>query len=247
VFDLGGVSMRNASLSAALVGATLLAALGGCAHRPPPPPPTPSGSLADVGPRLDNYSQATVPIDGLIVVSGDNFTTPDGKQMGRKGRGLSFAAAMGKFTGVKIEDETQSGGTLAAGAERLAVGPAGDLVVIAYGYGDVAAKTKPADFRKTLQTMIQAAHARGAAVYVVAPPPTTGKLSLLAEPFRAAVRDLAATNGAGMIDLTPPPVKITIKPGATPPPQPSPPATVDPIATAGEVAQHVKLAPARGS
>jgi hypothetical protein len=237
--------MRNASLSAALLGATLFALLGGCAHRPPPPAPAPSGSLADVGPRLDNYSQATVPIDGLIVVSGDNFIVSDGKEKGRKGRGLSFAAAIGKFTGVRVEDETRSGGTLADGAERLAAGPAGDLVVIAYGYGDVAAKTKVADFRKTLQTMIKTAHARGAAVYVVAPPPTTGKLSPLAEPFRAAVRDSAATNGAGMIDLTPAPIKTTTKPGATPPPQPSPPATVDPIATAGEVAQHVKLAPGR--
>ena len=66
--------MRNATLLALLVCAS---AVGGCLHRPPPPAPDqPSGLRSEIGPRLNNWSQATVPADGLIVVSGDDFVKP---------------------------------------------------------------------------------------------------------------------------------------------------------------------------
>ena len=243
--------MRNATLLALLVCAS---AVGGCLHRPPPPAPDqPSGLRSEIGPRLNNWSQATVPADGLIVVSGDDFVKPGvtpPRLKARKGSPpLDFAEVLARDVAVTVEDEAKAGATLKDGAVRLASGPAANLVVIDYGFGDAFAGTKPAAFRSDLQAMIQAAQARGAAVYVVVEPPTAAPLSKLTEPFRQAARDLAAANGAGLIDVAPPPkpgapaavvqVGVMTTPAKTP-------ADLDLSLIAGQVAQYVKVAPAAG-
>jgi hypothetical protein len=195
-----------------------------------------------------------VPADGLIVVSGDDFVKPGvtpPRLKARKGAPpLSFAEVLAKDTAVRVHDETKAGSTLEEGADRFALGPAPNLLVISYGFGDAFAGTKPAAFRHDLQAMIKGAQARGAAVYVVVEPPTAADLSKRTEPFRQATRDLAAANGAGLIDVAPPP-----KPGAPPAAvqvgvmttPAKTPADLDLSLIAGQVAQYVKVAPALGA
>jgi len=228
-----------------LIVLAAVAALGGCLHRPPAPPPAlKAGEAADVSPQLDNYSRATLPRDGSIVVAGDGFVAsakPGPKARKAPPKTLSLADALAEATSLKIVDQTRPGDTLAAGAARVSAGPPGALLVICFGYGDAAAKTTPAAFQSGLEQMIRLAHRRGAAVYVVAEPATTLKDSTAAEPFRAVVRLIGATEGAGVIDA--PPALATAALGPSP-------TRVQPAAAvrllAGLVSQYIRLAPPAG-
>jgi hypothetical protein len=182
--------------------------LAGCLH------PAPravlreaAGSAAEVGPRLDNYGQATAPRDGVIVVRGDDFLpappSQDASIKGRPGKSISLAEALARTTSLKVIDQEQAGETIADAEERLDEEPVGNLLVICYGFGDAVAQTNMAQFKATLRRMIRSAQARGAAVYLVVEPATTLPRSATVEPYRNAVRVVAGAEGAGVIDAPP--------------------------------------------
>jgi hypothetical protein len=240
--------MRRISVLSALASAGVFAAdLGGCAHRPPATQPTALiGSTADIGPKLSNYSQATVPANGLIVVAGDAFTAsasavePVAKSKSPKA--ATLAEALAKTTNVQTTDSMLPGETIAAGAERLRDELAGNLLVICYGYGDAKAKTPAAAFQHTFEHMIRTAHDRGAAVFVVVEPVKNSPLSANAEIYRNIVRVIAAAEGAGLIDAPKALAAAQMTPDKTSPLPRGAAAFIG-----GLVAQYVKVAPADGT
>ena len=221
--------------------------LAGCLHKPPEQAPMLKiGSAADVGPRLDNFSEVTIPADGSIVVAGDEFVRKADFFKAAKGKkpppSISLADAIAKATKLNIIDESRPADTIAAGAERVAAAAPGNLLVICYGFGDAQAKTAGPQFQSTLEGMIRHAHERGAAVYLVTEPATALPDSALVEPFRAIARTVGPLQGAGVIDAPPALVKATLGPSKT---RTQPVAAVKIIA--GLVAQYIKVSPAKGS
>ena len=231
----------------ALAAVALSLPLAGCLHRPPERAPALKiGSAADVGPRLDNFSEVTIPADGVIVVAGDGFVRKADFTKGAKGKkpppSISLADALAKATRLKVIDESRPADTITAGADRVAAAAPGNLLVICYGFGDAQVKTGSAQFQTTLERMIRHAHERGAAVYVVTEPATALPDSGLVEPFRAVARTVGPAEGAGVIDAPPALAKATLGPSKT---RTQPVAAVELLA--GLVAQYIKVSPAKGS
>ncbi len=201
------------------------------------------GSAADVGPRLDNVSESTVPANGVIVVATDGFVSKADVAKTEHGKkpppSVALAAALAKQTGLTVVDEGRPAETLAAGADRIAASPPGNLLILCYGFGDAQAKTSPAQFQSTLERTIRHAHDRGAAVYVVTEPATGLPDSPLVEPFRTVIRNVGPSEGAGVIDAPPALAKATLGPSKT---RTQPTAAVALIA--GLVAQYIKVSPA---
>jgi hypothetical protein len=139
-------------------------------------PPT----TAEVGPVLDNYGEAVIPANGLIVVQGDDLIYGVAEHSRRPGingssvhrTGVTITETMRQaLKPVTIVNQGYPGDTAAAGAERWAGTPAGNLTILSYGYGDAVAKTPVAEFDLALRTMVRRAHAQGAAVFLIPPPP----------------------------------------------------------------------------
>ena len=234
--------MRKTALTAVVV---LAVCVGGCAFRKPSPiiPTLRSGSAEEVGPRLSNYSEATVPRNGLIVVRSDDFVGAPAPLLKKKQKpigSINLADALSKASGLEVVDQSQPFETLENAAQRLKGAPVGNLVVISYGFGDAAAKSK-ADFRAALIAMIKDAHDRGAAVYLVVEPATALPLSAPVEAYRNIFRSVAAAEGAGLIDAP----AILQKAGRGPSQTAiQTKAAVDIIA--GNIATYIKVAPESG-
>ncbi len=89
--------------------------------------------------------------------------------------------------------------------------------------------------------MIDTAHKKGAAVYLVVEPASTTTLSVAAETYRNTFRAVAASEGAGLIDAP----AILLKAGWGPSRtaiQPKPAVEI----IAGSVAAYIKVAPKTG-
>jgi lysophospholipase L1-like esterase len=139
-------------------------------------PPT----AAEVGPVLDNYGEAVVPAHGLIVVQGDDLIYGVADHSRREGINGSTAHRTGvtitetlrqALKAVSIVNQGYPGDTAAMGAQRWADAPVGNLLILSYGYGDAVAKTPAADYELALRSMVQRAHAQGAAVFLIPTPP----------------------------------------------------------------------------
>ncbi len=234
--------MAHLNICKALSAAALLLLVAGCVHKPAPAALlVRPGLAADVGPHLSNYSEATVPANGVIVLRSDDFAGPDAASephKGRPARTVKLADALAAATGLKVVDQSMLGETIEAAAERLKTAPVGDLLVICYGFGDAAA-TDAGDFDATLTAMIEAAEAQGAAVYLVVEPVSGSKLSDAVEAYRNLTRSAGAAHGAGVIDANAGITKAEFGPGKS---AYQTPAAVKLIA--GSLAAYLKIAPA---
>lgn len=147
-------------------------------------------SAAQIGPEFNSYGEAVLPEQGLIVVQGDDMAYGVGVHPTRHRindaevgqASLTISQSLRHVLGdnrVRVENRGFPDDTVAESAQRWTGLEPGDLLVLAYGFGDMKAKTVPAAFADELRAMIRAAHARGAPVFVVSPP-------LLADPLMEA-------------------------------------------------------------
>ncbi len=176
----------------------------GCARRSEHRYFQPSGD--QIGPELNSYGEAVVPRRGLVVVQGDDLAY--GLATGRSRRiingadagqaAITISQALRKaLPGVQVENRGYPGDTVQASAARWAGRPPGDLLILCYGYGDPRAHTPISDYDDALTRMIAAAHARGAAVFVVAPMPSSDPLiDYDLASYRDQLADVARRNGA---------------------------------------------------
>jgi len=195
-------------------------ALGGCLSTLPPYRPA-VGALADVGPSLNAYSQATVPKAGLIVVEGDNLAYGEvlrGKAAHRGVGGVwqakaPFPEVLNGLLGVRVENRGEPGQTLAEGERLWSDKPCGNLLILAYGYSDAQRGVKAADFSAALSRRIAEAHAKGASVILVSPPHFRSKrVERSAEALRTALKAAQTSQGVGLVDLAPILAKIDPRP-----------------------------------
>jgi lysophospholipase L1-like esterase len=174
-------------LPALLTVPVLLAALTACAHGSMPTSsryfqPTPD----QIGPEFNTYGEAVLPEHGLIVVQGDDLAYgvglhPTNNRINDADVGqasLTISENLRHVLGakrVRVENRGFPGDTVADSAERWAdMGP-GDLLILAYGFGDMKAHTSSTDFLNGLRAMVRKAHARGAAVFIVTAPQLADK------------------------------------------------------------------------
>jgi hypothetical protein len=167
----------------------LLALLAACAHAP-----SPTGgaryfqATADqIGPETNSYGEAVLPEHGLIVVQGDDLAYGVGRhptahrindaEIGQAS--LTISQSLRKVLGarrVRIENRGFPGDSIADSAERWADMEPGNLLILAYGFGDLEAHTQAGVFQAKLRAMIKQARAQGAAVFVVTPPAVSDTL-----------------------------------------------------------------------
>jgi hypothetical protein len=182
-------------------------------------PPT----MAEVGPVLDNYGEAVVPAHGLIVARGDDLIYGVGRHSRRAGINGSSVARTGvtitetlrqALKRVTVVNQGYPQDTVISSAQRWADGPAPNLLILSYGYGDAAARTPPADYESALRDMVRRAHARGAAVFLIptplmaATPTTPGKtpkttpalVDSAIEPYRAVMRRIGQEENAEVFE-----------------------------------------------
>jgi hypothetical protein len=162
-----------------------------------------------IGPRLDNYGEAVLPLNGTIVVQGDDAVYGVVRD-GRRGPINGAAQPRGAVTltdtlqralpGVAVVNHGYPSDTAAESANRWADAPVGDLLILCLGYGDLQAKTPPTEYGEALRALIRRGKARGAAVFVILTPPATDpKLSGL-NGYRDAARTAAAEMGIDLFD-----------------------------------------------
>jgi hypothetical protein len=242
--------LRSRSLRA-VATAALAASLAGCiaaqpTHRYFQP------DASEVGPAANSFGEAVAPRHGLIVVQGDELAY--GLARGRSKHDINGAHAgqaattisdaLREVFGRKVEVENRGfpGDTVAASTARWAARPPGALLILAYGYGDMAAHTAPDAFRTALQALIRDAQAKGATVFVVLPPNFSDALmnSELA-PYRAVASDLAQHQGAEMFDAASSMSRIGVAPWKAVAQRPSVYAAI-----AGDMAPYIKVLPASG-
>jgi hypothetical protein len=202
------MKLRRSALPKLTVLAALTAAiLAACAHEPAPArffQPT----AEQIGPEFNSYGEAVLPDQGLIVVQGDDLAYGvaihptrhhiNDASVGQASRTISQSLrhVLGDNR-VRVENRGFPGDTVADSAKRWAGLEPGDLIVLAYGFGDMKAKTTPADFGEALRAQIRAAHARGAAVFVVTPPTVSDPLvEAKLAPYRWTADAVAGQEGA---------------------------------------------------
>lgn len=193
-------------LLAFVPAAALLAACAPLRTSSFPPP-----SADEIGPKLDNYGEAVLPPNGLVVLEGDDLAYGADPKAGRAAQGgapprqssASIGRTLQKVLGrrVKVETRASPGETISKGEARSADAPQGNLVILSYGYGDALAHTPAEVFGAALRQMIQAAHAQGAAVFLLVYPqlkdPTlNGEI----EPYRAQMRQIGPETGAEVFE-----------------------------------------------
>ncbi len=167
-------------------------------------------SAADMGPMLDNYGEAIVPLHGLIVVQGDDLVYGTAAKRGRAAINgapeprdpFSISESMRSVLhGVEIVNRGYPADSIVDGFERWAGSPKGDLLILSYGFGDVKAKTPLPTYQQTLQRMVRQAHAAGAAVFLLTTPAVADRrLSDALEPYRLAMRKIGAQEGAEVFE-----------------------------------------------
>ena len=167
----------------------LLSLLAACAHGSSP---TQTGryfqpTADQIGPQPNSYGEAVVPEHGLIVVQGDDLAYgvaphPTRNRINDADVGqasLTISQDLRKVLGAKrvqVENRGFPGDSIADSEQRWAGMPAGNLLILAYGFGDLKAHTQAGDFAEKLRAMIRKAHAQGATVFIVTPPNVTDKL-----------------------------------------------------------------------
>ena len=98
---------------------------------------------------------------------------------------------------MRVENRGYPGDTVAQSLARWAGHPAPDLLIVALGYGDLAAHTPTQSFSDTLGPMVQAAQARGTSVFILVPPLLRTPVSNQAiEAYRTVERGVASVTGA---------------------------------------------------
>ncbi|MGC1305381.1 MAG: SGNH/GDSL hydrolase family protein [Caulobacteraceae bacterium] len=140
-----------------------------------------------IGPNFNSYGEAVLPEHGLIVVQGDDLAYGVARHPTRNRindadvgqASITISQSLRKVLrsgDVRIENRGFPGDTLAQSAERWADAGPGNLLILAYGFGDLRARTPGLAFGDQLRTMIRKAHAHGAAVFVITPPDVTDTL-----------------------------------------------------------------------
>jgi lysophospholipase L1-like esterase len=161
--------------------AVMAGTLAACAHSGPTTSRYFAPQPDQIGPEFNNYGEAVLPEQGLIVVQGDDLAYGVGLHPTRHRindadvgqASLTISQSLRHVLGdnrVRVENRGFPGDTVADSAKRWEGLEPGDLLVLAYGFGDMKAKTKVEVFGEELRAMIRAAHARGVAVFVVTPP-----------------------------------------------------------------------------
>ena len=164
-----------------------------------------------IGPYANSYGEAVIPRHGLIVVQGDDLAyglarTRSHHEINGADRGqasITISETLRKVVkGVQVENRGFPGDTAAAGRARWSGRPAGSLLILLYGQGDMHAHSPQADFGAAMAAMVKDAHAQGAAVFIVLPPPSSDPLtaSELA-PYRAIAGAVATGNGVEIFDV----------------------------------------------
>jgi len=183
------------------------APMSGCLH----PAPVLHATAAQIGPELDNYSEAVIPEGGTIVLQGDDTIyggLPHGHRAPINGAdekrgGVTLADSLHRsMPHVTIVDHGFPGDTVAKSAERWAGRPVGNLLILSFGYGDVHAQTPVAAFTTALTKLVHQAQTQGAAVFIVTPPPTTGKDRWGLAVYREAAMNVGAKEGVAVFDST---------------------------------------------
>jgi len=162
-----------------------------------------------IGPRLDNYGEAVLPLHGTIVVQGDDAVYGV-VQHGRRGPINGAAEPRGAVTltdtlqralpGVTVINHGYPQDTAAESANRWADAPVGDLLILCLGYGDLQAKTPPTEYGEALRALIRRGKARGAAVFVILTPPAGDPKFSGLKGYRDAARTAAAEMGVDLFD-----------------------------------------------
>jgi hypothetical protein len=186
----------------ALAAATPLAGCFG-------PAPVLHATAAEIGPRLDNYSEAVIPKDGTIVLQGDDAIygrflhghLPPINGADEKRGGMTLGDSLHRLVRhVTIVDHGFPGDTVAKSAERWAGQPVGNLLILSFGYGDYRVHTDVDAFKAALTKLIRHAQAQGAAVFVVTTPPPANRKLWDREVYRYAARDVATKEGVDAFD-----------------------------------------------
>lgn len=207
--------------------ALALLAASACAHAPvprlpfvharaPAPPPAPPPGREPPG-VLNAYGQAELPVGSVIAVQGDDLVYSSDARRGRapgiNGAGVrrsretvadSLADLLARNQGrVEVEDRGYPGDTVKEGLARWADRPHAALVVYGYGYGDAVAGTPYGEFRLALAQAVRAARGRGQYVMLIVWPVVRAPgLNVKLQPYREAVRAIAANQGVDVIDAS---------------------------------------------
>jgi hypothetical protein len=193
------------------------APMAGCLR----PAPVLHATAAEIGPTPDNYSEAVIPRDGVIVLQGDDAIYGDVRNGHRppingadeKRGALTIADVLHRVVrNVTIVDHGFPGDTIEQSAERWAGQPVGNLLILSFGYGDYRAKTKVSDFKIALTKLVHQAQAQRAAVFIVTTPPATdSKLSGL-DAYRNAARKVGTEEGIDVFDSADALTKAKVQP-----------------------------------
>jgi GDSL-like Lipase/Acylhydrolase family len=172
--------------------------------------PTPD----QIGPEFNSYGEAVLPEHGLIVVQGDELAYGVGRHPTRNRingadvgqASITISQSLRKVLGskrVRIENRGFPGDTIADSGTRWGDAAPGDLLILAYGFGDLQAHTPGPAFRDQLRAMIRKAHASKAAVFVITPPDVTDPLvnNRLAV-YRLTAAAVAEQEGAELFPAT---------------------------------------------
>jgi hypothetical protein len=188
--------------------AAMAAVLAACAHGGATTSRYFKATPDQIGPEFNNYGEAVLPEQGLIVVQGDDLAYGVGVHPTRHRineaevgqASLTISQSLRHVLGdnrVRVENRGFPDDTVADSAKRWEGLEPGGLLVLAFGFGDMKAKTKLAVFVAELRDMIKTAHARGAAVFVVTPP-ALADVSMEAKlaPYRLWAEYAAGQEGA---------------------------------------------------
>ncbi len=200
--------MQTLRLSFAALALLASLASAGCAGRPAHRyfQPTPN----QIGPEPNSYGEAVVPRHGLIVVQGDDLAY--GLARGRS-RHIINSAETGQSSvtisqtlrralkDVRVENRGYPGDTVESSSARWRGLSPGNLLILCFGTGDLRASTPTGDFKSQLAALIAAAHAEGAAVFVVQPPGSADPIfNDAVNGYRDRAADAARENGALVFD-----------------------------------------------
>ncbi len=197
--------------------------IAGCAA--PPPHRYFQATANQIGPEPNSYGEAVVPSCGLVAVQGDDFAY--GRAPGRSRRtingatqgqaAITISQALRKAVdGVRVENRGFPGDTVEASTTRWSSHPPGNLLILALGYGDAEAQTPIGHFAEGFDALVRGAQAKGAAVFVIVPPPISDPLkNTTIEAYRNQMRGIAQADGAEMFEAFTAETRIKAKPSRT--------------------------------
>jgi hypothetical protein len=139
---------------------------------------------------------------------------------------------------VTIVDHGFPGDTVAKSTARWAGQPAGNLLILSFGYGDFRAGTSVADFTAALTQRVEQAEAQGAAVFIVTTPPATDVKLAGLNVYRAAAQQVGSKAGVDVFDSADALVKAYV-----PPPRDDHGGAALYQAIAGAIAPYIQVVP----